>query len=58
MEDVVTSIWSLPGTAAQHVFTDGSTTRTNTPFEVAAWANANATTGSIIPAGQLIGLPN
>eukprot|EP00435_Cladocopium_sp_Y103_P039530 s1405_g10.t1 len=54
--DETGTFFSSPSTSHQHVFTDGSTTRTNTPYELAAWACINASSGRVIAAGPVVGL--
>eukprot|EP00435_Cladocopium_sp_Y103_P022352 s1742_g5.t1 len=50
------TFYSTPGQGMQHVFTDGTATKTGTPFDIAAWGCLNATTGQIVAAGHVPGL--
>ena len=56
ISDETASFWSSPAMDNNHVFTDGSATRTSSPFDVAAWGSLNATTGELIAAAPLHGL--
>ena len=45
-----------PSRGHQHVFVDGTATKTKTPYDLAAWGCINATTESIIATGHVHGL--
>ena len=54
--DHTQDFWSQPCMGTNHLFTDGSATRTGTPYELAAWSVVNASTGQVVAAGPVPGL--
>ena len=47
---------SAPCPGHQHVFVDGTATKTGTPYDIASWGCINATTGLTIATGHVSGL--
>ena len=56
LPDLTGEFWSEPGPGINHLFTDGSASRTRTPFDLASWSVTNATTGCLIASGPVTGL--
>ena len=56
LSDLTTQYWSRPSAGINHVFTDGAAGQSGTPYDLAAWACVNATTGEVISAGPVLGL--
>eukprot|EP00435_Cladocopium_sp_Y103_P057253 s55_g19.t1 len=56
IEDHTAEFWSLPAEGVNHLFTDGSASKTGTPFDLASWSVTNATTGQFVATGPSHGL--